>query len=138
MPDPNIFLSKLEKVRQNVPERWMARCPAHDDRTPSLSIGVSKQDGRVLFQCFAGCAPLDILGAVGLTLDDLQDGPIAKRLLGGNDHIKRQKVADKLGIERLVLAMAEGDRSKGKKLSPEDLKREREAYLFIKKHGGQS
>lgn len=33
---------------------WVARCPAHDDRLPSLSIGVSR-DGRVLLHCFAGC-----------------------------------------------------------------------------------
>lgn len=32
---------------------WMARCPAHDDRTPSLSI--SDRDGRVLVHCHAGC-----------------------------------------------------------------------------------
>src|SRR5436190_16462574 len=33
---------------------WMARCPAHDDSTPSLSIcdGVG---GKPLVFCFAGC-----------------------------------------------------------------------------------
>jgi hypothetical protein len=34
---------------------WMARCPAHDDREPSLSIKNTK-DGRVLVRCHAGCA----------------------------------------------------------------------------------
>ena len=33
---------------------WMARCPAHDDRTPSLSIAQG-DDGRVLLKCHAGC-----------------------------------------------------------------------------------
>jgi putative DNA primase/helicase len=33
---------------------WMARCPAHDDSTPSLSI--SQADDRVLVHCFSGCS----------------------------------------------------------------------------------
>ena len=33
---------------------WMARCPAHDDRTPSLSIR-DGADGKVLVRCHAGC-----------------------------------------------------------------------------------
>ena len=33
---------------------WMARCPAHDDRAPSLSIRNSN-DGKVLLRCHAGC-----------------------------------------------------------------------------------
>jgi putative DNA primase/helicase len=33
---------------------WMARCPAHDDRTPSLSIR-DTDDGKVLIRCHAGC-----------------------------------------------------------------------------------
>ena len=39
--------------------RWLgtyglARCPAHDDRSPSLSIAEG-HDGRLLLYCFAGC-----------------------------------------------------------------------------------
>jgi putative DNA primase/helicase len=34
---------------------WIARCPAHDDRDPSLSIA-DGIDGRVLLTCFAGCS----------------------------------------------------------------------------------
>jgi putative DNA primase/helicase len=33
---------------------WTARCPAHDDRTPSLSIP-DADDGKVLVRCHAGC-----------------------------------------------------------------------------------
>jgi putative DNA primase/helicase len=33
---------------------WTARCPAHDDRTPSLSI-CDADDGKVLIRCHAGC-----------------------------------------------------------------------------------
>ena len=33
---------------------WMARCPAHEDRNPSLSIH-DANDGKVLVRCHAGC-----------------------------------------------------------------------------------
>lgn len=49
---------------------WTCRCPAHDDRSPSLSIGVG-DDGRALVNCHAGCATADVIGAIGLDLRDL-------------------------------------------------------------------
>lgn len=33
---------------------WLARCPTHDDRTPSLSLR-DTSDGKVLVRCHAGC-----------------------------------------------------------------------------------
>lgn len=49
---------------------WMARCPAHDDRNPSLSIGEG-DDGRTLLCCHAGCDTEAVLTAAGLTAADL-------------------------------------------------------------------
>src|ERR1051326_4441914 len=67
------FIFKLQgkglKVRRST-KGWTAQCPAHDDRTPSLSIGVG-DDGRVLLKCFAGCSTLDVLSAVGIEPRDL-------------------------------------------------------------------
>lgn len=40
----------------------MCRCPAHDDRTPSLSVRLGER--RLLFHCFAGCATRDVLRAL--------------------------------------------------------------------------
>jgi putative DNA primase/helicase len=42
---------------------WVARCPAHDDRTPSLSIRET-HEGRVLLKCFAGCSWADLRDAL--------------------------------------------------------------------------
>jgi hypothetical protein len=56
--------------------RWSARCPAHADSSPSLSIAEGK-DGRVVIRCWAGCATKDILAARGLTMRDLFAGPPA-------------------------------------------------------------
>jgi putative DNA primase/helicase len=66
-----VLLDRLEGVRPQGPNSWTARCPAHPDRNPSLSVSV--KDGRVLVHCFAGCAPEAVLGAVGLTWRDLRE-----------------------------------------------------------------
>jgi len=43
---------------------WTARCPAHMDENPSLSVAIG--DGRVVLTCHAGCRYIDILEALGL------------------------------------------------------------------------
>lgn len=43
---------------------WMARCPAHDDREPSLSIA-DGDDGKVLVRCHAGCEQHRVIAALG-------------------------------------------------------------------------
>lgn len=40
-------------------------CPAHQDRSPSLSISEG-EDGKILLHCFAGCSFDEILGSAGL------------------------------------------------------------------------
>lgn len=64
------LLSRLDGVRQTGPGRWLARCPAHDDRRPSLSIRET-DDGTVLIHDFGGCEAVDVIAAVGLELADL-------------------------------------------------------------------
>lgn len=44
------------------PNGGLCRCPAHDDRTPSLSVRPGRT--RLLLHCFAGCAAADILRAL--------------------------------------------------------------------------
>jgi hypothetical protein len=51
---------------------WSARCPAHDDRQASLSIGEGDA-GRVLLKCHAGCDHKAVLAALGLEERDLFD-----------------------------------------------------------------
>ncbi|MFM0715931.1 DUF3631 domain-containing protein [Paraburkholderia strydomiana] len=58
------ILDRLDGARQTGSDQWVARCPAHDDRNPSLSIGVNG-DGGVLLHCHAGCEFRDVLAAMG-------------------------------------------------------------------------
>jgi hypothetical protein len=57
-------LARVQGVRRNG-TGWTARCPAHDDRTPSLSIAQG-DDGRVLLKCHAGCTHKAIAAALGI------------------------------------------------------------------------
>lgn len=41
---------------------WMAKCPAHADNNPSLSI--RDADGKVLLHCHAGCTQHDVIDAI--------------------------------------------------------------------------
>ncbi len=49
---------------------WASRCPAHDDKNPSLSIGTG-ENGRCLLHCHTGCETADIVASIGLTMTDL-------------------------------------------------------------------
>ena len=63
------LLARLDGVKTTT-DGWQARCPAHDDRTASLSVGTG-DDGRVLLKCHAGCDLDAILHAVHLVRRDL-------------------------------------------------------------------
>jgi putative DNA primase/helicase len=56
---------------------WMARCPVHEDRSPSLSISAGK-GGKVLVRCHAGCDQRDLIAA----LRERGLWPTTGRLLG--------------------------------------------------------
>lgn len=71
------LLARLDRVRQSAPGRWMARCPAHEDKSPSLSIR-ELDDGRILVHDFGGCAAPDILAAVGLSIADMFPEPLTQ------------------------------------------------------------
>jgi hypothetical protein len=64
------LLSRLERSKKTGRDRWLARCPAHEDRRPSLSIR-ELGDGRTLVHCFGGCDVESVLSAVGLGFSDL-------------------------------------------------------------------
>ncbi len=49
---------------------WVGRCPAHEDKHPSLSIGVGN-DGAVLLHCHAGCETKEVVQRLGLSMTDL-------------------------------------------------------------------
>jgi len=63
---------------KKVGQGWVARCPAHDDRDPSLSI--RDASGKVLVRCHAGCDQLDVIDALR-----------ARGLWKGKRHVRRDR-----------------------------------------------
>jgi putative DNA primase/helicase len=88
---------------RNVGQGWTARCPAHDDRTPSLSIRDSDED-KVLVHCHAGCDQRDVIAALkeqGLWADH---GPRSLSQAARRMPVKRQQDQD--GARRSEAALA--------------------------------
>lgn len=116
------LLVRLDGVRRTGTGRWIARCPAHDDKSPSLSIRGA--DDRVLLKCWAGCGASEIVGAVGLRLADLfeqplqSDGPIPAR-----SRWDRRDAWRCLWHEALIAALVASDAARGQPLSQEDAAR---------------
>lgn len=77
------LISQLEGVRETGPGRWIAICPGHADRSPSLSIR-ELDDGRLLLHDFGGCETQRVLAAINLDMSALfPRGPITHRLRAG-------------------------------------------------------
>lgn len=62
------FLSRLDGVKQTT-GGWTAKCPAHEDDNPSLSVAV--MGGKILVKCHAGCSTDSVLAALNLKMSDL-------------------------------------------------------------------
>lgn len=63
------ILAMLEKVKGRN-GHYVACCPAHADRNPSLTIRETN-DGKVLLHCFAGCTVQDVCDALNIKMEDL-------------------------------------------------------------------
>lgn len=120
------LLARLDRVKQTKPGQWIARCPAHEDRSPSLSV---KQcgDGTILMHDFAGCSPSDILAAVGLELADLFPKRLKPRTpeerKAALQAFKRDSWRAALGVlarEATVVGCAAGMLRQGHALTAED------------------
>ena len=61
---------RLEKCKRTG-DKLMARCPAHEDKTPSLSVTIGDTGDRVVMHCFTGCTADSVLDALGMTMRDL-------------------------------------------------------------------
>lgn len=66
----HMLLASLENVRQTSTDSFIARCPAHNDQSPSLAIRETA-DGTILLHCFAGCSVHEICDAAGVDISEL-------------------------------------------------------------------
>ena len=101
------FLSRLEKVRKTG-KQYSAKCPAHADRGPSLTI--REEGGKILCHCFAGCSTIEILDSIGLKWSDLFEESLSEKARL-QTHVKRLE-SDLQRIETTLLFYA-SDMKKG-------------------------
>lgn len=96
------FLTHVESPRQTA-RGWTALCPAHDDRSPSLSISEG-DDGRILVKCWAACTAQEIVEAMGLRLSDLFKGN--QTVESRNQHREIRKKSKAIKSAEIFLAGA--------------------------------
>lgn len=119
----DLLLSRLRGVKASGLDKWIARCPAHEDKTPSLTIR-AMPDGVILLHCFAGCEPLAVIGRVGLKFSDLF--PERLHPIGSPKVLSPFSAMDALKClqaESVVVAIAAADLASGAVLSVEDMQR---------------
>jgi hypothetical protein len=127
------FLPRLDRVRERGKFQWTAICPAHEDKSPSLSIRVA-EDGRLLLICFAGCSAAEIVAAVGLELSDLfpDDPNRDPAFKPRKPRLDGWTVISLLQHRLSMIYIAADDMIGGKPISEDDLKDLREACAEVK------
>ena len=131
------FLGRLERVKASG-RGYIARCPAHEDKTASLSI-TAGDDGRVLMHCFAGCRAADVVAAAGLEIGDL----FVKRPTADMSFTERAALKEYarqaqwkaalncLALEATIISIAAQEMRQGKKLDADDCARVAQAERVI-------
>jgi hypothetical protein len=104
----SVVVSRMKGVKQHG-DSFMAVCPAHQDKSPSLSLSRAG-DGRALVHCFAGCDPRDVLGAVGLEMRDLFPENMSQ---DQRREFRRIKVEHQRDSERLIIEIAKAEAEAG-------------------------
>lgn len=99
-------------------------CPAHDDRSPSLSI--TDVDNKILLHCFAGCTFEEVTCALrGM-------GLWATYCTKTNRHNRCRYTEKEISYAKTVIKLAQGDIRRGEALSAEDVEEVRNAIKVLK------
>lgn len=139
------FLIRLEKVKRRGHGQWMACCPVHQEKTPSLSI--KDDNGTILIHCFGcGAGGVDVCGAVGVDPSELfppSDGfDASKRRPARNtghepDQVLFAVVMEIVAVQLIAEEMAKNCIDEATKLRLEMAsKRIHGAWLYAKKYNG--
>ena len=111
-------LSKVKKAGKG----YKAQCPAHEDKSPSLSIRET-DDGRILLHCHAGCTTGAVVASIGLKLSDLFPATNTPRRPPPAPGISRSELHKAANFEKTILYFASCDISRGKTLNATDIAR---------------
>lgn len=116
------LLSKLQKVKRTGAGRWIACCPAHNDKSPSLSVRLADDD-RILIHCFAGCELASVLGAVALNFSDIMPTSLLGHKRSERAPFTATDALRCISFEAKIVALCAIKILQGKKLSIKDKER---------------
>jgi hypothetical protein len=114
-------LSRLEKVKKTGQGKYLAVCPSHEDKSPSLAI--KAVDDRLLLHCFAGCETSDVLGSLGLKFEDIMPNQRKGNFPKEKNPFYASEILQTTWNEAQITLACALHMSKGNKLCDSDLNR---------------
>lgn len=130
------ILSRLEKVKPTGKDKWIACCPAHDDKTPSLAVTVV--DNTVLFKCFSGCGGLEVIDALearGCEKSDFFPEKIVNRsslFATPPGYYYNKNQLDELTLQVNFVYFCAEDMLEGRPIKPADLDKARRCFRSVR------
>lgn len=124
-----LVLERLDGVTR-AGKTYKALCPAHSDKTPSLSVKEG-DDGRALLHCFAGCGVEGIVAAMGLSMSDLFADGAGKRHVSKIPGVSARELKAATEHELQILFIVKADQKAGRSISQSDLERTKVALNRI-------
>jgi hypothetical protein len=115
-------LDRLTRVKQTRPSQWQAACPCCESKR-GRPLAVSEKEGRVLIHAFCGCSTEDVLGRIGLTINDLFDQPLAHHAAPTTPSVPARDVLAALAHEATVAAVIANDFLQSRQISEADWER---------------
>lgn len=115
--------AKEVKARKGHTRSWVALCPSHDDKSPSLCIDEA-DNGKVLIKCWSGCGANEVIDSVGMKYHELFPDD------GYECHIKRR--IKPIGYHELHLDIVQSRREKGLKQTKEDKNDELASFMALR------
>lgn len=116
-------LNKLNKVKKTGPYKWIACCPVHQDKTPSLAIRLL-EDQRILIHCFGcQCGIEEFCSSIGISMDELFPEKLTKNYQRERQSFNSYDSLLTLRFEATILSLAAERIAKGLPLTEIDAKR---------------
>jgi len=130
MANLDTILNQLDKVKAYGNNKWLACCPAHNDKHPSLKVTLT-DDGKILIKCWAGCDISAVLKALSIEMADLFPDKITYAKGKKPPKFNRIELFDRLVYEALILYVAIQQLQQGNPLNEVDALRVGQAMSLI-------
>jgi hypothetical protein len=130
------FVAMLDGVKRKGDSQYMARCPAHDDHDPSLSV--TEHNGKVLVKCWAGCTALDVVESLGLSLADLfhdNNESSPPHAFAKKEMAEKRRTQERVSKARTYLQVATAALKRGEKLTDREISHCHQAKRFLQSQG---